>query len=165
MLDLTFTILLWIAAIGSGLVAGLFFAFSTFIMAALANIAPSHGISAMQSINSTILRSLFIPLFFGTTLASAALAIVALLRWGEPGAWSMLAAAVIYVLGMFVGTIAFNVPLNTALARVEASSNEAVPVWSRYLAVWTRWNHVRTIAATIACGLYIVAIVAQGHSV
>src|SRR5262245_27289109 len=64
------TALLWFAAIGCGLLAGLYFAFSTFIMSALGRIQQVHGVSAMNSINSTILHSLFMPFFFGTTLAS-----------------------------------------------------------------------------------------------
>lgn len=43
--------LTFIAAISSGLVGGTFFAFSNFIMKALARLPASNGISAMQSIN------------------------------------------------------------------------------------------------------------------
>ena len=154
------TILLWFSAIGSGLIAGLFFAFSTFIMTAFARIPLGHGISAMQSINLTILRSLFMPLFFGTALVSLLLAGSALFRWGEPGAMAMLAAGSIYFVGMFLCTILFNVPLNNFLAAVDPASAEAAPSWSRYLKVWTAWNHVRTVASTAACGLFITAIAA-----
>ena len=41
---------------------------------------------------------------------------------------------------------------------------EADAVWSRYLTVWTRWNHARTIACTLACGLFIAAIVALARA-
>ncbi len=154
------TILLWFSAIGSGLVAGLFFAFSTFIMTAFARIPQGHGISAMQSINSTILGSLFMPLFFGTALASLVIAGSALFHWDGPGAMAMLAAGSIYLVGMFLCTILFNVPLNNVLAAVDPASAEAAPVWSRYLKVWTAWNHVRTVASTAACGFFITAIAA-----
>ena len=154
--------LLWFCAIGSGLVAGLFFAFSTFIMPALARIAPSHGISSMQSINSTILRSLFMPVFFGTTLASAVLAVAAVMQWGQPGILLMLSGALVYILGMFICTAVCNVPLNNQLAAISAQSSEALPVWSRYLSRWTRWNHVRTIASTVACSLFIAGLLRAG---
>jgi uncharacterized membrane protein len=150
--------LLWISALGSGLVAGIFFAFSTFIMTSFARIPQGHGISAMQSINSTILRSLFMPLFFGTAVASLLLAGTALFRWGEPGSMAMLAAGSIYFVGMFLCTIVFNVPLNNVLAAADPASAEAAPVWSRYLKVWTVWNHVRTVASIAACALFITAI-------
>lgn len=119
---------------------------------------------AMQSINRVILRSPFMPLFFATTIASLALAVVAIARWGEPGAAAMAAGGVTYVVGMFLCTVARNVPLNNALDAVDRESPEADAVWSHYLRAWTRWNHVRTSACTLACGLLIAAIVASARA-
>jgi uncharacterized membrane protein len=131
MTDLIVKLLLWFSAVGCGLIAGIYFAFSTFIMPALARIEPLHAISAMNSINATILRSLFMPLFFGTTLTSVALAVIALLHRSAPGATAMLAGGLIYVAGMFLCTMVFNVPLNNRLAAVDSAS--AALVWTRYL--------------------------------
>jgi uncharacterized membrane protein len=155
MMDTLVTALLWFCAIGCAVIGGLFFAFSTFIMTALGRIDRLAGIAAMNAINAVILRSLFMQVFFGTTLASLALAVIGVLRWGEPGALAMAAGGVIYVVGMFVVTMAFNVPLNNQLAR--APSDET---WARYLKDWTLWNHVRTIAPTIASALFICALIA-----
>ena len=160
MTQLIVTMTLWFCAIGAGLMAGVYFAFSSFIMASLARIAPAEGVAAMQSINRVILRSLFLPLFFGTTAASLGLAVFGALRWSEPGAPAMLAGGIVYVVGMFVCTAVFNVPLNNALAAVDAARAEATGIWPRYLRVWTFWNHVRTAACAIACGLFIGAIAA-----
>lgn len=156
MANLSVNLLLWFSAVGCGLIAGIYFAFSIFIMPALARIEPVHAVSAMNSINSTILRSLFMPLFLGTTLTSFILAIIALLHRSTPGATAMFAAGLIYVSGMFLCTIVLNVPLNNGLAAVD-SANAAL-LWTRYLKEWTMWNHVRTIASTAACILYIWAI-------
>jgi uncharacterized membrane protein len=76
--------LLWFSAIGCGLLAGLYFAFSTFVMTALARLGQTQGIAAMNSINVEIVRSLFMPLFLGTTLTSTALAVLSFFHWGEP---------------------------------------------------------------------------------
>jgi uncharacterized membrane protein len=153
--------LLWFSAVGCGLLAGLYFAFSTFIMTALGRIGQAAGIAAMNAINVTIVRSLFMPLFFGTTAASAVLAVSALFRWGEPGAMAMVAGGVLYVLGMFIVTMIFNVPLNNALASVDPASSGAAPLWARYLTDWTMWNHVRTVSSTVACALFIAALAAR----
>ena len=123
---------LWFGAIGCGLLAGVYFAFSTFIMTALGRIEQVHAVSAMNSINATILGSLFMPFFYGTTLASLILIITALVRRGEPGAMPMLAGGLVYVAGMFLCTIVFNVPLNNALAGVDPASEAAASVWARY---------------------------------
>jgi uncharacterized membrane protein len=152
--------LLWFVAIGCGLIAGLYFAFSTFVMTALGRIGQAQGIAAMNAINVEIVKSLFMPFFLGTTLISAVLAVMAVFRWGEPGATAMLAGGLIYVAGMFVVTMVFNVPLNDRLAAVDPSSTEAASLWARYLKDWTLWNHLRTIASTAACALFIAAIAA-----
>jgi uncharacterized membrane protein len=153
--------LLWFSALGCGLIAGLYFAFSTFIMTALDRIGHAQGIAVMNAINVEIVRSLFMPIFLGTTLTSAVLAIIGFLRWGEPGAMAMLAGGVIYVVGMFIVTMVFNVPLNDALMAVGPSSSEAASLWPRYLKDWTMWNHVRTIASLAAFALYIAALTAR----
>ena len=112
----------------------------------------AHGISAMNSINSTILKSLFMPFFFGTTLVSLIIVIVGIVRWGEPGSMAMLAGGLIYVAGMFLCTMFFNVPLNNALARRSAGSGDGMD-WARYRKSWTRWNHVRTLGCALASAL------------
>ena len=63
-------ILTLLAALGSGLVAGIFFAFSAFVMSALGRVAAQCGIAAMQSINVTVLNPLFFTVFFGTAVLS-----------------------------------------------------------------------------------------------
>jgi uncharacterized membrane protein len=152
--------LLWFSAIGCGLLGGLYFAFSAFIMTSLGRIDRAAGIAAMNAINADIVRSPFMPVFLLTTLSAAALAVLAVVRWGEPGALAMLAGGIVYVLGMFVVTVAFNVPLNNALAAVEPTTAAAAQTWARYLMDWTWWNHVRTLACTAAVALFIAAIAA-----
>lgn len=158
MLQPLVTGLLWFSALGCGLLAGVYFAFSTFIMTALGRIGQVSGIMAMNAISTVIVQSLFMPLFLGTTLASLLLAIAAMLRWGEPGASAMLAGGALYVIGMFVCTAVIHVPLNNALAAVDPASVEAASLWARYLTDWTLWNHVRTISSTLTCALFIWAI-------
>jgi uncharacterized membrane protein len=153
--------LLWFSAIGCGLIAGLYFAFSTFVMTALGRIDQAAGISAMNAINTTIVQSLFLPLFLATTLASLLLAVLSFFRWGELGAFVIIAGGLLYVVGMFVVTMVFNVPLNNALAAVDPASSEAGSLWARYLSDWTWWNHVRTISSTLACAAFIAAIAAR----
>lgn len=153
--------LLWFSAISCGLLAGVYFAFSTFIMPAFGRIGPVHGALAMNSINSTILQSLFMPFFFGTTLVSLVLVAFALFHRSAPGATAMLVGGLIYIVGMFLCTAFVHVPLNNALAAVDPASSSATSVWENYLKNWTLWNHVRTIASSIASALYMMAIAAK----
>lgn len=159
MLDTLTVALLWFAALGCALIGGLYFAFSAFIMRAFASLDPAAGIAAMNAINRDILHSLFMPLFWATTLAALALAGLALAR-GGPGAGAMLAGGALYFVGMFVCTVAFNVPLNNTLQAAEGAGEAALPVWQRYLRQWTRWNHVRTVASlgTAALSVWVLLL-------
>lgn len=69
----------------------------------------------------------------------------------------MICGGALYVAGMFVVTVGFNVQLNDQLAAADTATGAATPVCARYLTEWTFWNHVRTIASTAAV-LFIVAI-------
>jgi uncharacterized membrane protein len=158
------TILEIIAIIGSGLTAGIFYAFSTFVMAALARIPPEQGIAAMNSINVTVINPWFLAVFFGTPAICAVLALMALARWTEPGTALILAASLIYLAGSLLVTLVFNVPLNNALAAANAAAGEGGVLWARYLRDWTFWNHVRTAAPLIAMVLFIWALILQRSS-
>ncbi|MEF3302894.1 anthrone oxygenase family protein [Paenibacillus sp. GYB003] len=154
-------VLTFASALGSGLIAGLFFAFSAFVMTALGRIPPHQGMAAMQSINVTILNSLFSFVFIGTALASAALAIVSYFRWGEAGTIYLLAGSLLYLL-VFLVTVAFNVPLNDTLAAAKPGSAAGADIWARYLVRWTAWNHVRTAASIAALASFIIALRLRG---
>lgn len=151
-----------VSAIGSALIAGSFFAFSSFVMGALGKLPPAHGIAAMQSINIVVINPVFMLAFVGTAVLCAVVAVMSLLRWQEPGTGYLLAGAVLYVAGTFLVTMVFNVPRNDALARVSPETAEAARLWVTYLSTWTAWNTVRTIAALAAMVSFTVAFRLRG---
>ena len=150
--------LLIVAALGSGLMAGLFCTFSNFAMRALSSIPPAKGISAMQSINIVIVNPVFLSVFLGTAAVSLAAVVLGILNLGIAGsAWALLGGA-LYLAGSIAVTGIFNVPLNNKLAAVDADSDDSVSVWHDYVARWTRWNHVRSISTLASTAAFIVAI-------
>lgn len=152
-------ILTVIAALGSGLIAGVFFAFSTFVMKALARIQPSEGIAAMQSINIVVVNPLFLTAFMGTAAICVVVTVLSILRWSEAGSAWLLAGAAVYVIGTFLVTVVFNIPLNNVLAAVDPASADGARLWAGYVSDWTFWNHVRTIAAFSAATLLTLALI------
>ena len=144
-------ILTLLATLGCGLIAGVFFAFSAFVMKALARLPASQGIAAMQSINVVVLNRWFLGAFFGTGIVCVLLVIWALVRWSENSVY-LVAGALLYGVGTLWVTIAFNVPRNNALAARGAE------VWARYVPEWTAWNHVRTAAALAAAASFSLAL-------
>jgi len=142
------------ALLGSALVGGIFFAFSSFVMKALARVPSAEGITAMQSINVVVLNPSFLGVFIGTAVLSLAAGGLALADWSRPSAPLFLGGAIFYLVGTFLVTALGNVPLNDQLAAVSATDPGARDVWEHYLGRWTRWNHVRTAAAIAAALLY-----------
>lgn len=158
MIERLILILTLVAALGSGLMAGLFFAFSTSVMAALGRLPPPQGIVAMQSINVTILNPVFFIVFFGTALVCLVLAYVAASASSGSAASLLLVGCVLYLAGNILVTMMFNVPLNNALAAVAPDSAAGATLWTRYLSVWTAWNHARGVACLAATACFILAL-------
>jgi len=155
--DLWFALIL-AAALGAGLVAGVFFAFSSFVMRALGRLPAAGGIAAMQSINQVVLNRSFLGVFLGTAILSLLLAVTAAIHWQDAKTPWLIAGGLAYLLGTLLITMAGNVPRNDALAKVEPGSEAGARLWARYLVGWTAWNTVRTLAALAASGLFIVAL-------
>lgn len=156
-------ILCWLALLGSALMSGCFFAFSSFVMESLARRPDPEGIAAMQSINEVVLGRSFLGIFLGTAALSAVMALWALLAWSRPQAPLWLSGALCYLIGTFLVTAAGNVPLNQALARQQHRDAAAQPVWRRYQERWTRWNHLRTACSLTATALYALALLQGAH--
>lgn len=136
--------------VGAGLVGGVFFAFSAFVMKALAQLPAAQGVLAMQRINVVVLNPLFLGTFVGTAVLAGACVVAGFLSWGEPRSLLLLAGGLSYLLGSFGVTMAFNVPRNDRLARLAAESAEAAAYWPNYVREWLFWNHLRTVAS-VAC--------------
>ncbi len=158
-MDQLFILLVVLCALGSGAIGGVFFAFSNFVMPALARLAPGEGIHAMQAINVTVLNRLFLGTFMGTGVLSLAAIILALLSWNGTGSLCVVLAGATYILGSILVTMRGNVPLNNALMRVTQVDALGEATWRSYLTDWTRWNTVRTIACFVAMALFMIALV------
>jgi uncharacterized membrane protein len=157
MIDRLLPSLTFLAAISCGLAAGIFYAFSSLVMRALAKIPPPAGIAAMQSINVSVVNPWFIAAFFGPALICCALGVISLVRWNRAGNAYLFAGSAFYLVGTMIVTFAFNVPLNDVLATVDPASPEGARQWASYLVTWTNWNHVRTAGALFAAAAFYLA--------
>jgi uncharacterized membrane protein len=155
--DVQFALTL-ITALGCGLSAGALFTFSSFVMKALARLPAPQGIAAMQSINVQAPTPVFMTALFGTAVACVALIIVGLSMLDESFAPWLIAGGAAYLVGTIGLTMTYHVPRNNALAAVDPTSPEGASLWARYLAEWTRWNHVRVAAGLAAAAALTVAL-------
>jgi uncharacterized membrane protein len=157
MLDRSLNTLTTITAVGCGVVGGVFFTFSVFVMKALGRLPPARGIAAMQAINTAAPTPLFMAALFGTGLGCVTLAVSALFRMDEPDAVYHLVGGALYLIVIAL-TIVYHVPRNDALAAIDPDSAGAADHWGHYLSAWTAWNHVRTIASIAAAGTLTVGL-------
>ena len=161
-MNLVTIIVIVIALLGSALIGGIFFAFSSFIMKALARVPSAEGIAAMQSINVVVLNPSLLGAFMGTAAISLLVAVLAVKWWETPSAPWLVAGALLYLVGTFLLTGLGNVPLNKQLAAVQANDPAAIEVWQQYLDRWTLLNSVRTVAAMCAALMFAVGLIQLG---
>ncbi len=149
-MNLFTTLTVALTLIGSALIGGVFFAFSSFIMKALARLPSAQGMMAMQSINIVVLNPLFLGVFMGTAMTSLLLVILAIRGWELPAAPYFLLGALLYIIGTFLVTGMGNVPLNNQLAKITATDPASSNIWQHYVERWTQLNTLRTVCALAA---------------
>ncbi|MDH6289302.1 DUF1772 domain-containing protein [Rhodococcus opacus] len=137
-----------VTAVGAGVVGGVMFAFSTFIMAGLGRLEPAQGITAMQAINREAPNFWFMTALFGTALTSIVLAVVSVVRHDGSAVYAVIACA-LYLVGIVL-TIVYHVPHNNALDGIDPTAADSAAYWRDYVSGWTGWNHVRTVSAIAA---------------
>jgi uncharacterized membrane protein len=140
------------ASVGSGLLAGVFFAFSAFVMSGLQRLPGTGGAAAMRSINVTAQRPPLMIALFGVSALCVTMIVRALATWSQPGAAWLLAGAALTVIGALGVTSAVNVPLNN---RLDAGTVN----WSRFLAGWEPANHARTVLCLAGAIVLLVGLI------
>jgi uncharacterized membrane protein len=119
---------------------------------------PGYRNHAGEQYHITVINPWFITAFFGTGAACLLLMVFSSLKWHQPEVSYILFGSLLYLIGTVLVTLAFNVPLNDALALVKPDSSEGAALWTKYLTNWTIWNHIRTVAALAAAALFAIAL-------
>lgn len=158
MIDGPYFVLIVIGVVGTGVVAGVFCAFSTFVMRGLAALPPTQGVAAMKAVNVSALTPAFMLVFLGSAVLCAVIAVVTFVLWPDGARAELLLGSALYLFGGFGVTMAANVPRNETLAGLEPGSPEAAAYWPVYVREWTAWNHVRTAASAAATVAYVLAL-------
>ncbi|MBC2901661.1 DUF1772 domain-containing protein [Streptomyces cupreus] len=158
MIEGPYFVLTVLGGLGTGLAAGVFCAFSTFVMKGLAALPPAQGVAAMQAINVAALTPAFMIVFLGSAVLCAVLAVVTFVLLPDEGTVELLLGSALYLFGAFGVTMVANVPRNDALMKMEAGTREAAAFWTTYVREWTAWNHVRMVASAAAAISYVLAL-------
>jgi uncharacterized membrane protein len=142
--------LTFVTALGCALAAGVFYAFSAFVMAGLDRRAPRTAVAAMQGINREAPRPPLMLVLFGTAALCLAVAVAALVERDGLRSWLALAGAAVYLVGVVGVTMFGNVPLNERIALVDPDGPAVAEEWRRFDRPWRTWNHLRTLSGLAA---------------
>lgn len=147
-----------ISALGCGVMAGVFFAFSALVMRALGRLPTAQAVTAMQAINTAAISPVFLVVLFGTGVSCVGLGVWSVFVWEEPFALHLLIGSALYLVGAVLLTIVYHVPRNEALANVEPRGADAEDHWIRYHSGWTTWNHLRGASSLAGAATLIIAL-------
>jgi uncharacterized membrane protein len=147
-----FVVLTSLAALAAAAACGMMYVFSTFVMRGLDRTGPIEAITAMRGINvAANTNPAFLLAYFGATILSMIVGVMAAIRLGQPGSTWILVGAIVGTLAGII-TMVFNVPLNNHLESVDPaglSVADAAIQWRAYLSTWTAWNAAASIVAAV----------------
>ncbi len=146
-------LILALATLTTGLIAGVFYAFSVSVNLALSDQPDASYVATENAITEKIVEN---PLFFASFLGAVLFLILALalhLRRPRSGRfWLVVLACALYVGGGFLVTMFVNAPMSYQLAAVDPDAPARVLAEARdaYEGPWNFWNDVRAVFSTLA---------------
>lgn len=157
-------ILLFLSVLLSGMVAGLFYGYSCSVIPGLGNLSNREYLKAFQFINKAILNPYFFTSFMGTLIILPVTAWVNYSKVSDTSFYFLLAATIIYCVGVFGVTAFGNVPLNNSLTHFDINPASELAVSQKREAFEKLWNHyhsIRTIASVLTFSLTVISIIAN----
>ncbi|MCH2189399.1 MAG: DUF1772 domain-containing protein [Gammaproteobacteria bacterium] len=146
-------------ALWSALIAGVFSAFSEFVMAALSQTTPAGAIESMQQINRKVIKTQFVVGIVAIAAFSILFLMYSIKAFDGTAVKTIALACLVYIPSVFLMTVFGNVPMNNKLQQYDHTTQEAQTYWTYYVKSWTRFNHVRSIGSILTAGLYVVAAI------
>jgi uncharacterized membrane protein len=140
------------ATLTTGLVAGVFYAYSVSVNLGLAAQSDASYVATMQEINERIQNPMFFASFVGAVFFLLAAFVIHLPRRRSGRFLLISLACLLYIGGGFLLTAFVNVPMNDQLAAVDPEAPARVLSQARdaYEAPWNFWNGIRTIFSTLS---------------
>lgn len=147
------SLVLLAATLTTGLMAGLYFAFSVAVMPGLAKGGDRTLVEAMQRINVAILNGWFTLAFGGALVLGVVAAVMHRGGAGRPALPWIVAGVALYAVSLVI-TMGFSVPLNDRLAGAgdPGRIHDLAAVRARFESAWVHWNAARTVVSTAALG-------------
>ena len=116
------TIILALAILLTGLMAGIFFTWSNAVKPGIGKLSDIEYLRALQSMNRVILNNAFKIMFLGAIIAVALVPVFYFNLYPKNIFWLFVFTLVIYWIGVFGVTVSGNIPLNEILDKTNLES-------------------------------------------
>lgn len=158
-----FQLALIVATFLCSLVAGLVFTFAVVVMPGIGILRDGEFLRAFQVIDRVIQNNqpVFLLVWVGSVVALVAAAALGFGQLEGSGRLLVIAAVLVYILGVQLPTVAINVPMNNRVQTLEIDGmDETAREKARqdFEARWNTWNWIRTILASLVSVLLIVLL-------
>jgi len=145
------------------LVAGFLFAFAVVVMPGIATLDDAGFLRAFQAIDRVIQNNqpVFLLVWAGSVIALLASAVLGFGQWDGAGRALIVAAVVVYLLGVQLPTVTVNVPLNNTVQALQIDDMDATALRTArqdFESRWNFWNSVRTVLASLVSVLLLVVL-------
>ncbi len=152
------TIVLITSTLSTGLIAGLFYAWSISVTPGLAKIGDDSYLISFQSMNRAILNPIFFIFFMGLVILLPLLCYLYYQSTVGTQFWCIVTATFLYLFGVMAVTIFGNVPMNNTLEVLQIDSMNLEQMASFRLGFERKWNNLNTIR-TICSSLSFLSLV------
>jgi uncharacterized membrane protein len=158
-----FELVLVVSALFCALVAGFVFAFSSVVMPGIQSFGDRDFLRAFKAIDGVIQRSQtsFLVVWIGSIVLLATSLLLGFWYVSGMDLFLLILSAAIYFLGVQIPTVRINVPLNNMLQELDLDSldeSQIEQTRTRFEIRWIKWNHIRTVLATISSALLILLL-------
>ncbi len=162
-MEAAFHLSLWAAALLCTLVAGFLFAFSVVAMPGIGTLGDGEFLRAFRAMDRVIQNTqpLFLAVWVGSVVALLAAAGIGFGLLDSVGRLLLAGAAIVYLVGVQLPTIAVNIPLNNAVQALEIDSlDESARAAARrdFEPRWNAWNSIRAVLACVTSSLLLALL-------
>ena len=151
-------IILILAILFTGLMAGIFFTWSNAVKPGIGKLSDIEYLRAFQSMNRVILNNTFKLIFIGAVLATALVPFFYFHLYPSNIFWFLVSAFIVYWVGAFGITVFGNIPLNEILDKTTLETLSLEELKSLRTSIELRWNNLnllRTISSLLTFSLLV----------
>ena len=154
----TETIILAIAILFTGLMAGIFFTWSNTVKPGIGKLSDIECLTALQSMNRVILNNTFKLVFIGAVIAVALVPVFYFNLYPKNIFWLFISALIIYWVGAFGVTIFGNIPLNEILDKSNLEYMTLSEINALRISIESKWNNLNLIRSVSSFITFILLI-------